>query len=264
MRDTSSKRRVISPGGLLLVAVCFFLPFLTVSCESSFGGGSVTYTGFDLAFNGAPSVSGFGGEASSSDLDDLRAGFQPLAILSLLGLVAGIGLGLALPTPFARWLGGATATLVALASAIAQQVWIRRALDEAIESEASGAGFGITADMLNTSTEFGFTIVLTLLLVVLAYNVVEAVFQARPDLLPGGNGPTHVPPPGFPPQGPPPPNHAVWSPPPGHPSGGTPPGYGPPPGTPPPGPATGPHPHAHPAPAPPPPPRTPPPWGNTP
>ena len=48
--------RLASPGGLLLVGLCFTLPFLTVSCSGREGGqsfqGSLSYTGGDLVVGG--------------------------------------------------------------------------------------------------------------------------------------------------------------------------------------------------------------------
>jgi hypothetical protein len=182
-------RRLISPSSLTLILLCFFLPFFSLSCESGFGGITITYSGTDLAFNGEPSVSGIpASELTDSDWEEIESGGSPLIIVALLSVLAGIGLGAGLPSALARRLSGAVSAGLALLLVLVNQLVMHSEVDRMLEEEAASADmFGAMAtDMVSTHNEFGFWVVLLLLLGVAAYNVVELV---RPKLAAPGAGP---------------------------------------------------------------------------
>ncbi|MBQ1080261.1 MULTISPECIES: hypothetical protein [unclassified Nocardiopsis] len=80
-------RSLLSPSGFAFVVLCFFLPFVTLSCESGMGDLYVTYTGLDLALDRAPTVEG--SAASLASPEAFRAGAMTLLLVSL--VLSGVG-----------------------------------------------------------------------------------------------------------------------------------------------------------------------------
>src|SRR5215472_6790294 len=86
----------------VLVALCFLMPFASTSCGLPGGygrgaaGSSTVYRGVDLAVDAVPAVSPSDKPARpDATVDAGQLGFQPLAALALLAVLAGLGLALA-------------------------------------------------------------------------------------------------------------------------------------------------------------------------
>lgn len=226
MSDTPWPRRLISPVGSFFVLLCFFLPFFTVSVHFGFGGVEATYSGMDLVFNGRPDLSGLGAsEATSRDLDELRAGVSPFAALAVVSLCVGIGLSLGLPSALARWRAGASAGALAWANIVVNQVWIHSEADRGLREElaADPLLIGFAGVSYETMTESGFWVTILPLTGVIIYHVVEIIVNWVARLA----APHHPPPHGPPPPGPPPGSWPGQQPPPQPPPHGypTPPGH---------------------------------------
>lgn len=89
------KARRISPAIFGFALFCFFLPFITLSCP----GGQFTFSGTQLALGTtvkAPDMFGQSGE-------EKKIPPEPLALLALLCLAAGVGAGLLLSAGPSRW-----------------------------------------------------------------------------------------------------------------------------------------------------------------
>ncbi|MGW1677070.1 hypothetical protein [Saccharopolyspora sp. NPDC002376] len=72
----SARRKAISPAGFLLVMLCFGLPFVTVSCESSVGSISAEITGWDLVFGGKATTTATGDFAPTGPVPTPRNRFR--------------------------------------------------------------------------------------------------------------------------------------------------------------------------------------------
>jgi hypothetical protein len=173
-------RKLVSPGGFLLVLLCFALPFVTVSCDHPAGTVTLDYTGGDLLLGGEPSMSGLPRSAPSPDgtIADAQL-FAFLAFLAgLLGLCAGFA-----------WLWRARALAGLLAAGLAatflvlnQTTVLRRIRDEI---EASGRFLPGAADEM-VVTRYGFWLALTLLGLLVGYHLFEVVTgRSRPDMSTG-------------------------------------------------------------------------------
>ncbi|PSK95685.1 hypothetical protein CLV63_114118 [Murinocardiopsis flavida] len=248
-------RRLIGPSGVLLFLLCLFFPFVGVSCSGSMGTVDVGVSGWDMAVSGAPSVSGTGAfsdgslptsEFSPSSGDPMTegVGLHPLMMLGVGSALVAAVLGAALPTPFARSLGGLLAAAAATALIAANEAVVLSELQGELDS---GAMMGGT---IESGTRFGFWVALIPLVAVLGYHVLEAAFGTRNPAPPGPTyPPQHLPGqpypqgPAYPPQEPqyppgePHPPYSPYPPPPPAP----PPQY-PPAGTAPSGPYSGPPP----------------------
>lgn len=125
MSSSSSARRgrsLLSPSGFAFVVLCFFLPFLTLSCESGMGDLHVTYTGVDLALDRVPTVEGSAAALASPEA--FRIGTMVLILASL--VLSGLGFLLTLlvghrPT---QLFIGLVASVAALATLITDLVWL--------------------------------------------------------------------------------------------------------------------------------------------
>ncbi|MGH3647056.1 MAG: hypothetical protein ACRDTM_07760 [Micromonosporaceae bacterium] len=174
-------RRLLSPGGFVLVAVCFLLPFLTVSCEAEGHRGELTYQGTDLVVGGAPDVAMDGmtrdelPEALRSneqvkELEGLEP--QPFAIASLLLILVGAATAL-LPTVWSRALGGLACAAVAVMFLVAAQTILRSDLRAGLDPEAAQA-VGV-----QISDRYGFWLAVGLLAGVTALNLLLLVIASR-------------------------------------------------------------------------------------
>lgn len=186
MADSTQRRRFISPAGLFLVLLCFFLPFFSVSCSSGFGELSVTATGMDQVFNGRPDYSGY--QPTAARTRDAEVGVSPLLVIALVAIVAGIGLGLGLPKPLARWAAGAGASLLALLLIVVNQIALHSRVNQELDTAAEGLGDNPFAasfrPMITVSDGAGFWIAVVLLLALVGYNVVEVAWQRSPNRRP--------------------------------------------------------------------------------
>jgi hypothetical protein len=187
--------RWFSPTTLVLVGLCFVLPFLTVSCDTPGGygraapGGTTTYNGVDLAIGGRPDV------APPDRVRPMPAGFDdrlwvPAVTVVLVLLVAGVVLAVTISDRRLR-----RASLAALAGVAATALLVGQALAQAeltvrVGEQLTGAlPAGKSArDYVRTGP--GFVLALGLLLIVTVANAVGWVrARPRPALVaPGSDG----------------------------------------------------------------------------
>jgi hypothetical protein len=167
-------RRLISPAGLVLVAVGFVLPFAAVSCDTPV---KVTaqYTGTDLLVGGTPSVSVSGEGVSQQDTEEVSdepIDVQPAAVLAMLAILAGI-LVAVLPGDRLRVLGGAAAAGATLVLLIVNQILVHGYLSREVEQEvgpsmpegSSGGDF--------VSARYGFWLAVSFASLVVLFQAVE-------------------------------------------------------------------------------------------
>ncbi|WP_026120101.1 hypothetical protein [Nocardiopsis potens] len=217
LRDQNSPpRRFASPGVLGFVLLCFFLPFVGVSCESSMGSIEVQASGWDMAVGGEPSITGTGvfaegteTDASQMTTEDLESEtgepietFSPLMLLSVVAITAGIIVGSIPAKPFVRAVGVLSASGLGLLLSL---VNISLALAGGTEESSYGV-------VVSAGTRAGFWITTLLLMAVVGFAVFEMVASRRPaPVVPGGPvGPGGPAGPGgpFPPPGQVPPGQA--------------------------------------------------------
>ncbi|HXM56281.1 MAG TPA: hypothetical protein VOB72_12890 [Candidatus Dormibacteraeota bacterium] len=179
-------RRWFSAGLFLLVAGCFGLPFASTSCTLPGGygrgvqGTSTVYRGVDLAFDSVPAVTPADRQPRPDSLpDDGQLGFQPLALLALLGMAAGIGVSLRTGAGATAVYGAAAAILLGLAQ------WA------AVTAIAGAIGGPETLPRGKSQTDYvstgpGFVLGLALLVALLAVNLVAIGWEARRARAPGG------------------------------------------------------------------------------
>jgi hypothetical protein len=149
--------------------LCFFLPFFSVSCTSGVGQMKATVTGMDQVFGGEPEYTGFrpppsatGGIAAGGE----NNGVSPSALIGFAAIVLGIGAGVGLPRPRARWVSGAVASGIALVGVVVNQMLVhdraREGLDRAESTFRTQLGdnpiFGQSFPMpvFDLEDEFGF------------------------------------------------------------------------------------------------------------
>src|SRR3954454_24649436 len=174
--DVSQRRRLVSPALFLAVLLCFFLPFFSVSCTSGVGQMNATVTGMDQVFGGEPEYTGLrpppsatGGIAAGGE----NNGVSPSALIGFAAIVLGIGAGVGLPRPRARWVSGAVASGIALVGVVVNQMLVhdraREGLDRAESTFRTQLGdnpiFGQSFPMpvFDLEDEFGFWVVTMLL-----------------------------------------------------------------------------------------------------
>jgi hypothetical protein len=173
-------RRLVSPAGLLLVALCFALPFVAVSCDSP--GVSVTaeYTGVDMLVGGAPAVTLSGDQVPPDPGDaDVSIGVQPAAVLAMAATVAGILVAF-VPGRRTRLLGGAVAATAAAVFLVVGQILVQGYLARQVES-------GVGADPPDgdrgadfVAARYGFWLALVLACAVALFHCFELYRTARP------------------------------------------------------------------------------------
>ena len=210
MPDTVQKAsRGASPVLLVLAALCFLLPFVGVSCNSSglqglagaLPGGSsgsaqssaclaaisntdlYTYSGLNLATGSAPSTAALpqscstttGGTQSSSETPTV--GVQPLLILVLVLIVLGIAATiLRSPLRYATALAAALAAaiLVIVNNSVVHNAVSNKITDLANRSSGSSnlglQGVGGVGSFFNIHAAIGFTLILIALLLAVVVN----------------------------------------------------------------------------------------------
>lgn len=193
-RSAFRPHMLLRPSGFLLVLMCFALPFLTVSCDSTASTVSVTYSGFDLVTNGQPTVEGSGLRADSAtdgtggQQDYGVSGLQPLAIAVVALLVAAAVMVSVAPGRLRLW-SGAGAALVAAVLLAVNQALLHRAIVDVLNQAVSKTqdqpawsgvlrSFRLDAAKL-VHTRFGFWLALALLLVVALYYGVRGATAGR-------------------------------------------------------------------------------------
>jgi hypothetical protein len=164
-------RRLVSPAGLLLVAICFALPFVSVSCDSPVQL-RADYTGTDMLVSGTPTVSVSDRDVSRQSADDLAdepIDVQPAAAVAMLAIVAGI-LVAALRGRRARLFGGTAAAAASVLLLAVNQVLVRRHLSGQIEQELGSRLPGGTSGIDYVHTRYGFWLALAFASAVTLYN----------------------------------------------------------------------------------------------
>jgi hypothetical protein len=180
-------RRLVSPAGLLLVAICFALPFVSVSCDAPVRL-RADYTGADLVVGGTPSVSVSDEAVSGQDADDLSdepIDMQPAAVVAMLSIVAGI-LVAALRGRRARLFGGAAAALATAMFLAVNQILAQRHLSREITQEVGAQLPGGASGGDFVHTRYGFWLALALACAVTLYNGVAVYREVRPKLAEAG------------------------------------------------------------------------------
>jgi hypothetical protein len=186
-------RRLVSPAGLLLVALCFALPFVAVSCDSPEVSVTAEYTGTDMVVGGEPAVSVSGDQVPEEPGEaDEALGVQPAAVLAIAAIVAGILVAF-LPGRRTRLLGGAAAASAAVLFLVVSQILMQGDLAGRIDTEVGsdlpdGAGAG---DFVHV--QYGFWLALVLASAVALYNCVEFYLGARPQPSPVTSSPQPLP-----------------------------------------------------------------------
>lgn len=180
-------RRLVSPAGLLLVAICFALPFVSVSCDTPVRL-RADYTGVDMVGGGTPSVSVSDEAVSRQDADDLSdepIDVQPAAVVAMLAIIAGL-LVAALRGRRARLFGGTAAALATVVFLGINQILVRRHLSDEIEREVGAQlpGGARAGDFVHT--RYGFWLALALACAVTAYNCAAVYRELRPKLAEAG------------------------------------------------------------------------------
>ncbi len=169
MSDQALWRKLLSPGGFLLVLLCFALPFVTVSCDHPAGTVALDYTGGDLLLGGEPTVSGLPRNASKPD--GVFADAQLFAFFAFFAGFAGLCAGFAWLWQ-ARYLAGLGAAGLAALFLVANQFTVVRRIRD--EIEASSPFSPGAADHM-VATRYGFWLALTLLGLLVGYHVFEVV-----------------------------------------------------------------------------------------
>jgi hypothetical protein len=158
---------LLSPGGFLLVLLCFALPFVTVSCDHPAGTVTLDYTGGDLLLGGEPSVSGLPRDVPPPD--GVFADAQLFAFLAFFTGFIGLCAGFAWLWR-ARFLAGLGAAGLAAMFLVANQFMVFRMITD--EIEAGGRFSPGTADEM-VATRYGFWLALALLGLLAGYHLFE-------------------------------------------------------------------------------------------
>lgn len=150
------------PAGFVLAGLLMFLPFISVSCDVPGGygrampGGTTTYNGIDLIVGGEPKV---------DPPDKIREGAsaklapQPLAIFTVLLLIAGIVLTLRVSQTLARRATIALLSGVAAICLAVNQVTVQTQLHERVPPKY-------------VHNQLGFWLCLSTLVIVMAANAI--------------------------------------------------------------------------------------------
>ncbi len=179
MSDQALWRKLLSPGGFLLVLLCFALPFVTVSCDHPAGTVTLDYTGGDLLLGGEPTVSGL--PRSAPRPDGVFADAQLFAFFAFFAGFVGLCTGFAWLWR-ARFFAGLGAAGLAAVFLVANQFTVVRRIRD--EIEASGPFSPEAADQM-VVTRYGFWLALALSGLLVGYHVFEVVSRReRPSIGP--------------------------------------------------------------------------------
>jgi len=157
-----SNRRRVSPAVFFLAMVCFFLPFVTLSCA---GERIESFTGFQLVAGTELKQPGFFGQVETQKVSP-----EPLAFLAFLCIVAGLGSSFfsgRKPTGAAA-IGGGLGFLLLLA--------LRFKLDGDVARQGQG--------MIQVSYELGFYLATILFLLAASLSAYFLFFEGKPIPLP--------------------------------------------------------------------------------
>jgi hypothetical protein len=175
--------RYFSPTGFVLAALCFLLPFATVSCDAPGGygrsapGGTTTYTGMDLVTGGAPTVDPNHLRAAEQRQDD-QLDPQVLGIAALLLTLSGAGVAAVRQARTRRVLAAGLAAAAAL-FLVANQATATGLLAARVQSQLTvPMPAGKTAASY-VHTAGGFLIALVLLAVLALGNLIARLRVRR-------------------------------------------------------------------------------------
>jgi hypothetical protein len=172
---------LLRPTGFLLVLMCFALPFLAVSCDSSALKISATYSGYDFVTGAEPAVamSGLPQMPSQGADNEKLSGVRVLAVLAFALVIAGAVLVSVLRRRPRLWAGGAAALLAAVTLAVNQFTAHQGLADSLQKSVAQASRFAEDAPTLLPGlkldaaglvhTRYGFWLTLALLILIALY-----------------------------------------------------------------------------------------------
>src|SRR5215217_8868932 len=92
MRQPTLAGKLLSPAGFGLVLLCFFLPFVAVSCGPADNQLTATFTGLSMVSNGRPTITGT--DLNPDDIATIHAltesqyDLEPLALFAALVIMA--------------------------------------------------------------------------------------------------------------------------------------------------------------------------------
>ncbi|ONI89709.1 hypothetical protein ALI22I_14520 [Saccharothrix sp. ALI-22-I] len=173
MPNNSPKRRPVNLSLLALTLLCLAFPFTAVSCESPMANISAEYTGWDLAFGGEATIEMSGKADESAYASKSAIPGQPLMVVALLVLLAGI---VVLSRSKAGHLLGAGVGALGAFFLIANQVSVHDFLASGLSS-AENLDPAAASDMVES--RFGFWLALLLTLGVVAYNATALALGGR-------------------------------------------------------------------------------------
>ncbi len=164
----TTKRRV-NPPLLVLALLCLAMPFTAVSCESSMMTVEAEYTGWDLAFGGEPTVEVEGEADKSPSEESSSLPAQPLMIIAIVVLVAGLVLlSTSRATATAGIVVGATAAIFLIfGQVVTQNVLVAKV------SESEDLSTSTVSEWVETRSGFWFALIL--LVAMTAYNTAALV-----------------------------------------------------------------------------------------
>jgi hypothetical protein len=170
--------RWLNPTTLVLVAICFTLPFVTVSCDTPDGfgraarGGTTQYTGIDLAVGGRPDINPPDKLRPAAEQQDDRLPVQPAAIVVLMLVIAGIGFSLGMPDPRVRRGSVALAAGIGATALLVNQALVQSQLTVRVAEQVGPLDKGRTAgDLVKPGP--GFLLAMLLLLLVALGNAIS-------------------------------------------------------------------------------------------
>jgi hypothetical protein len=190
-------RKLLHPVGFLVVALCFLLPFATVSCSTLETGRTwATYTGVDLAARRAasdvhisdevrelndPTVSGTPDATQNESGAGGPVSAQPLMIAALVVAVAGFFLGW-LRRPWPRALATAAAAAIAAILLVGAELIALHAIRTLYLAELLRYNVypGVTqSPPMDVQTRYGFWLALLLTLALAVFNGVTLLRLSR-------------------------------------------------------------------------------------
>jgi hypothetical protein len=202
MRAGALTWRISGPAGFLVVAACFLLPFVTVSCTPAspgIGGMTATYSGADLVLGRradltaspqllarmGPSPHIDGGPlptlAQTHDQYMQPIPVQPFLIVTLILLGLGIAAG-AIPRPWPRALAESSLALGAVLFLASGEYLARHAALARVTADAtpvfgslSGPQSANSATLIEPHSGFGFWLGLSLLVLIAAASIARLV-----------------------------------------------------------------------------------------
>jgi len=189
MAERTMLRRLPSPVGFLLVAVCFLLPFATVSCGNTElpDAFRVTYTGVDLATGHVGTITaGQTLPAGSTAGSAIGVGFtrpmpvQPFLITAMVLIALGVLASLVPATWWRALASGAAAVLALIFLAGGQVNGMAAAAEQARTDAAEWYGTGDGKPLvISTHVAYGFWFAVGLLAALAVVAAVELIIHSR-------------------------------------------------------------------------------------